>query len=199
MRDAWGPYVAWTADMKPDSAVREVLDAVLSQGRVRYALDLGCGGGRHLELFRRRGVPCTGVDSSPACSRLPLAGIVVADVTEPLPFDSGSADFVLLWGLFLHLPCDCHQALFEELHRVLVPGGTLLLDILRPDDFRNARGTPIAPNYNRSPFIEGVTDLFCSERYVIAMASRFDLVETRDLSHTRGHDRVSQACLWFQR
>ena len=31
-----------------------------------------------------------------------------------------------------------------------------------------------------------MTDLFCSERYVIGMASRFELVETKDISHTRG-------------
>ena len=115
MQDPWGPYIAHSPNMPPDVVVQQVLDTVLTSSEVRCALDLGCGSGRHLDLFRRRAVRCIGVDSSPACRRGSAAELIVADLSKPLPFASGTADFVLLWGVFVHLPCDCHQDLFGEL------------------------------------------------------------------------------------
>jgi len=200
MTDAWRPYVEQTAKMNPDPVVRGVFEAALSRGRgVQTAVDLGCGGGRHLALFASHGVTALGIDSCRACSHLAVPNILLGDLVRPLPFETGSVDFALMWGVFVHLPPDSHHDVFGELHRVLKPGGTLLVDILRPDDFRNALGTPMGPNYNRSPFIEGVTDLFCTEQYIEAIASSFELLTKKNLSHPRRDGRVSQVGFWLER
>lgn len=183
--------------MPPDAEVAEIVEAALSRGRVETCLDLGCGGGRHLDMLAARGIRAIGVDSSPTSATASRHEIVVQDLVAPLPAADSSIDFVLMWGVFVHLPPQAHVDVMAEVLRVLRAGGTFLLDILRPDDFRNALGRPMAPNYNGSPFIEGVTDFFCKESYIEAIAVSFDILEVRDLSHARRDGRVSEVSFWL--
>jgi SAM-dependent methyltransferase len=163
-------------------------------------VDLGCGGGRHLRLLADSGIDALGIDASPAAARDAALHVIVQDLCIPLPLDSQTQDLVLMWGVFLHLDPCCHEPVMHEVHRVLRPGGSLLVDFLRPDDFRNRLGRPIRANYNRSPFIQGVTDFFCDGRYVVQTASVLEVIESRDISQTTAQgQRISQGCFWLCR
>ena len=83
-------------------------------------LDLGCGRGALLEAFARCGHDVVGVDIHK--DRHPDALLV--DLSDPLPFEDGSFDFVFTKSVLEHLP----DPLFTlaESCRVLRPGGTVV-------------------------------------------------------------------------
>lgn len=108
------------------------LAADLSQGST--VLDLGCGAGLDSLIAARRAGPdgqVVGVDFSEAMlarARLARAeqrantlSLCLAD-SERLPLRTGSVDVALANGIFNLNPR--RRLLFEELHRVLRPGGT---------------------------------------------------------------------------
>ena len=108
-------------------------------GTVDSAADLGCG--RHAPLLQellrsgsvRRGV---GVDLDPAMEDATATlRLVRADLNAPLPIDSASLDVVLSLAVIEHLvEPELH---LREIHRILKPGGRLLLTTPSP------RGKPV--------------------------------------------------------
>jgi SAM-dependent methyltransferase len=98
-------------------------------------LDLGCGNGRNLiylsKTFGCRGV---GIDSSAEAiwqARLKVAGLPltfeVRSITEPLPMENGSVDFVLDMMTSHTLRVAERAGLRTEILRVLSPDGFLFL------------------------------------------------------------------------
>ncbi len=98
-------------------------------------LDAGCGGGRNLVYFLRRGFTCFAVDRDRSAIEevralaarlapgLPASNFVVAELHD-LPWPDASVDFVICSAV-LHFASD--QADFDralqDLWRVLAPGG----------------------------------------------------------------------------
>jgi SAM-dependent methyltransferase len=93
--------------------------------------DLGCGPGRVTAHLRALGSAPFGVDLSPAM-------VDVARHTHPdlrfnvgtmaaLDLDDGVLGGIVGWYSIIHTPPDRLPALFAEFHRVLAPGGHLLL------------------------------------------------------------------------
>ncbi|MER7070249.1 class I SAM-dependent methyltransferase [Terrabacter sp. NPDC000476] len=102
----------------------------------RRVLDAGCGTGPLFEDLRARGATVTGFDGSPAMVELarerlgPEADLHVADLSAPLPYpDDAFHDAVV--SLVLHYLQDWSAPL-AELHRVIRPGGRLLLSVNHP-------------------------------------------------------------------
>jgi ubiquinone/menaquinone biosynthesis C-methylase UbiE len=98
-------------------------------------LDAGCGFGYHTVRIARSQAQITSVDFSEvalgvAAETIARAGIKDqvtlqrADLTH-LPFSANSFDFVISWGVLMHIP-EVETAL-SELARVLKPGGVLVL------------------------------------------------------------------------
>jgi SAM-dependent methyltransferase len=93
--------------------------------------DLGCGPGRITAHLRSLDVAAFGIDLSPAM-------LAVARRTHPdLRFDEGSftalelrddsVGGIVAWYSIIHTPPELLPEVFAEFHRVLAPGGHLLL------------------------------------------------------------------------
>jgi SAM-dependent methyltransferase len=91
--------------------------------------DLGCGPGQVGHFVRRHGRTVFGVDISTAMARLAsrrLDGALVGDLRQ-LPFVGGSLGGVVAFYSLIHLPREDVDVALAEIHRVLRPGGRLLL------------------------------------------------------------------------
>jgi ubiquinone/menaquinone biosynthesis C-methylase UbiE len=97
----------------------------------RRTLDLGCGRGRWVAEFARRGAHVTGIDWSAealeqARQRVPEAVFVRMPITD-LGFSRHSFEVVNCVTVAQHLPHDMQARVLREAARVLVPGGMLSL------------------------------------------------------------------------
>ena len=103
------------------------------------ALDLGCGRGEWLELMAEIGIQnAIGVDideemTAPARARgLKIVKGSAVDYLRRLP--DASQHIVSAFHLVEHLEFSEVQALFEETHRVIAPGGLLILETPNPEN-----------------------------------------------------------------
>jgi SAM-dependent methyltransferase len=104
-------------------------------------LDFGCGSGRvvrHWETLT--GTDKHGCDYNAravawAAANLPFAHFRQNSLTPPLPYDAGEFDLCYSVSVFTHLPADLQRPWIEELHRVLAPGGILVLTLSGRGDF----------------------------------------------------------------
>ncbi|WP_029009177.1 class I SAM-dependent methyltransferase [Azospirillum halopraeferens] len=90
-------------------------------------LDLACGGGRHLRLFRDRGHPVTGVDRDLGgvadLTGAPGVELIRADLEDGSPWPLAGRRFAgIVVTNYLHRP------LFGPLIDALAPGGVLLYE-----------------------------------------------------------------------
>ena len=118
---------------------RHRLDLALARllpghGQSRRLLDVGCGTGHHLALFRQRGFEVAGVDGSEEMirhARINSPGVLITrgDVEE-LAFPSGQFDVVLCIEVLRYLPRLCPS--LREIARVLRPGGVCLATAVPP-------------------------------------------------------------------
>lgn len=101
-------------------------------------LDVGCGTGVLTRLAgdaAGRGGTVWGVDPAPDMIRIALieaaksgnAARFKPGIIEDLQFDAGSFDVVLISLVLHHLPTDLKLAGLKEAHRVLKPGGRLIV------------------------------------------------------------------------
>ncbi|MFF2721908.1 class I SAM-dependent methyltransferase [Streptomyces sp. NPDC058011] len=100
-------------------------------------LDMGCGTGRFTVLMAQAGARVSGLDISRAMldqahEKLAEHGHA-ADLREGdmahLPFDDASFDTVTSMLALMHIPLEDRQAVFDEVYRVLRPGGRMLLGV----------------------------------------------------------------------
>ena len=126
-------------------AFREEMLRVSALQLGERVLDAGCGTGVWTRLAAKVVGPtgrCTGIDPGPR-----MIGIARLDASkenssakfklaavEQLPFGDGSFDVVMLSLVLHHLPSEAKRKGLEEIHRVLRPGGRLIVvDFDHPD------------------------------------------------------------------
>ena len=95
----------------------------------RNALDVGCGGGRLIDMMTRAGFAVTGIDVSQqmlrhARERHPSLTFVHADICEWQP--PARYDLIVAWDSTFHLPHATQQPVLEKLCGALADGGVLL-------------------------------------------------------------------------
>jgi SAM-dependent methyltransferase len=113
---AWDYYPTYLAKLK---AVRAYLDALPPATRV---LDAGCGEGVLVDEYAGR-LAIAGVDANYTSARV-TAGSLMA-----LPFEAASFDRALCLDVLEHLAFEDQPRALAELHRVLAPGGELLVSV----------------------------------------------------------------------
>lgn len=129
------------------------------------AADIGCGPGHVTDFLAGLGLDVFGVDLSPAmveharCSypglRFELGSMLDPDLAD------GALGGILAWYSIIHVPWRLRAEVFAQFHRVLAPGGHLLLgfqigsDVMHRDE---AFGRPVNCDwYRQQP--DDVTDL----------------------------------------
>ncbi|MBG0818555.1 class I SAM-dependent methyltransferase [Planomonospora sp. ID82291] len=154
MAVAYTEFVDGALDAMPlDRAMLAVFAELVRAGGGPVA-DLGCGPGRMTAYLHDLGLTVSGIDLSPQM-------VAIARRTYPhLRFDEGSMagldlpdgslGGVLAWYSTIHTPPERLPEIFGEFHRVLTPGGHLLLGFLSGDgSLRTAEpyGHKVAPAY----------------------------------------------------
>ena len=94
-------------------------------------LDVGCGPGRTTGSLAARGLRVVGIDLSPGMIEVarrdhPRLDFRVGTMTA-LDFPDSSLAAVVSWWSIIHLPRDVVPQALAEFHRVLAPGGVLLV------------------------------------------------------------------------
>ncbi|SDD36978.1 class I SAM-dependent DNA methyltransferase [Auraticoccus monumenti] len=138
-RTAYDAVAESYARMLPDTRYEAALDLAMVEhllvrlGPGAQLLDAGCGTGRmltHLTALDPT-LRLSGVDLSPGMVAVarrahPSIDLAVADLAA-LPHPDGELDGVMAWYSIIHTPPSALAPLLGELHRVLRPGGLLLL------------------------------------------------------------------------
>ncbi len=97
-------------------------------------LDFGCGCGRVIRHLRHLPAELHGCDSNPVAvdwcaENLPFGQFAVNALESTLPYDADSFDLVYALSVFTHLPPNLQAHGMRELHRVLKPGGALVISV----------------------------------------------------------------------
>ncbi len=101
-------------------------------------LDLGCGNGRFLVHFARRGLNVTGLDSAPTALKLArewltresLSGTLLqADTRVRLPFADATFDALISTQVIHHARLELVDGSIREIARVVKPGGVVLISV----------------------------------------------------------------------
>lgn len=117
---------------------RPAMQALLPELRGKAVLDAGCGAGPLCAWLERQGARVTGIDQSAELLSLakrelsPATRLLRHDLADPLPFREQSFDGVTA-SLVLHYLRDWGPVL-SEFHRVLRPGGFVVLSTHHPMD-----------------------------------------------------------------
>lgn len=112
----WDYYPTYLAKL---DAVRRWLDALPASARV---LDAGCGEGVLVDEYAGR-LAIEGIDPNYASDRVTTGSLTA------LPYDDAAFDRALCLDVLEHLTFEDQPRALAELHRVLKPGGELLVSI----------------------------------------------------------------------
>ena len=134
-----GPLAAggdpWIADLFADALERSGRPVAGGQ----RILDFGCSSGRHLRVLHawRPDVAWLGRDPNRAAiawaaEHLPGIDFAVSPQEPPLELPDGSLDAVLAVSVWSHFGAGAAERWLAEMHRLLRPGGALVLTIQGP-------------------------------------------------------------------
>ncbi|MGD2056443.1 MAG: class I SAM-dependent methyltransferase [Gammaproteobacteria bacterium] len=112
--------------------LRELGMRLYPPGEEARVLDVGCGTGVHLDLYRKAGCKPYGIDASAAMldvarERLgERADLRLGDATR-MPYTEASFDLILCMLVLHEMEQEMRLAVLAEMQRVLAPGGRILL------------------------------------------------------------------------
>lgn len=130
---AYDDYYQTPVGKRVDDLEKEAVSKILDNIQAREVLELGCGTGHWTEFLSRKGYKVLATDVSDAmlseaCKKeLPDVTFQKADATK-LPFPDHS--FPVIFSVTMLEFTDDMEAVFNEMYRVLQPGGSLVLGCL---------------------------------------------------------------------
>ncbi len=134
-----------------DDIVRWVFQN-FERGKNLKILDDGCGAGRHVMFLAENGYVPYGIDYSlegvkytksllAAANRVDLAKNIINASCDKLPFEDGSFDGVISFGVLYYLEEDGIKDAVNEIVRVLKPGGKAVVVVRSTEDYRCTKGS----------------------------------------------------------
>ncbi|MEH0983062.1 class I SAM-dependent DNA methyltransferase [Micromonospora sp. CPCC 205556] len=155
--DFYVEYVGDELAARPlDRAMLAAFAELVRSGGGGPVLDVGCGPGRISRHLRDLGLDVAGLDLSPqmvarARRDHPDLRFTEGSMLE-LPTADGTLAGLVAWYSVIHLPDDRLPEAFAEFHRVLAPGGHLLLAFQVGDEpvhRTDASGLPVSLTFHR--------------------------------------------------
>lgn len=208
----------------PDENVVELADSLTAGG---YVLDIGCGVGRHLLYFGKRGFRVAGLDISP--SGIQQSEVLCAE--NGITFDGQISDMTTMgWAddtfdgafsissLHHHRRGEIRRAL-DEILRVLKPGGTLVADFPSTDTlvYQRMRAhvaageiAEVEPNtfVDQRPSVDAMDDEFlphhfCDEADLRDLLSNFEITKLhanlQEVITERGTGKYGKWVVWARK
>ena len=187
--DAWDKR--WATDegradwLDPHPAVVALLPELKTR-RVRTALDLGCGVGRHALFLAQAGLTveafdgsATGLDAvrQAAAARGFAIGLRHGNA-DALPYADGAFDFVLSWNVIYHGTLGDAGRRIAEIWRVLKSGGLYQGTMLPTRNANYGLGRRVAPD---TFVVDGVEErghphFYCDAPVLVSLFSGFELL-----------------------
>jgi SAM-dependent methyltransferase len=185
----WESVLSDNPDMyglKPSEAATAAVGRFLAD-EAHDVLELGAGQGRDTLFLAEQGLSVTALDSSASGlaairGRAEELGVEVQrvrhDVRDGLPFPDGTFDACYSHMLFcMALTTTELDALVDEVHRVLRPGGLVAYTARTTDDAHYGDGTDHGGDLHESG---GFIVHFFSRQLVERLARRFEIIDTFD-------------------
>ena len=154
-------------------------------------LDLGGGQGQDARYFADKGYQVTLVDISPrglqlAKEKTPAElqdhiSFVQHDISQPLPFPENEYDVVYSHLAVQYFDEATTHKIFDEIHRVLVPGGIVALFTNSINDPQYGQGKKLEKDFYE---INGVTKRFFSQESIQEFARKFKTLEVDEHGYT---------------
>ncbi|RKT51761.1 class I SAM-dependent DNA methyltransferase [Saccharothrix australiensis] len=134
-------YEALLRDQLARGVVDRAVLGAFAESASGPVLDVGCGPGRVTTHLAGLGLDVSGVDLSPgmvavARTRYPDLRFEVGSMTD-LDHPDGGLGGVVAWYSVIHVPPHLHPGVFAGFHRVLRPGGHLLVAFQVGDERRD--------------------------------------------------------------
>ena len=117
---------------------RPFIEPLIDPETRTYGIDLGCGRGEWLEILEEIGVSALGVDLDQgmlsACTERGLKAIQGDAIAHLATLEDESQLVVSAFHVVEHISFDQLQNLVQEAHRVLKPGGLLIMETPNPEN-----------------------------------------------------------------
>ena len=156
--DLWRDDKSWELWIKPEKGLLALMPTLKGE-RVRRALDLGCGLGRHVIVLAAEGFETYAIDSSESAiehcrtwlkTEELRANVQYGDM-KVLPYPDGFFDFVLSWNVIYHTTRRGMIEILAEIERVLRVDGLLYLTLNSTHNTHCGVGRKVEPNTFDNP------------------------------------------------
>ncbi|MCD1296288.1 class I SAM-dependent methyltransferase [Methanocella sp. CWC-04] len=143
-------------------------------------LDIGCGNGKLLIPLVRAGFNVIGIDLSRAgLLTIQHPGCLIQGDAINLPFKDEAFDAVVCYDLIQHLLEEERDRAIREIRRVLVPEGTLFLEVFGNKDMRYG-GTLVEPDTFRRQ--TGIIYHYFSEEEIKSALKDFTILSLESIT-----------------
>ena len=126
-----GTEISSATECPIDRSLLAAFVELIKRQAIRQVADIGCGPGRVAALMAAQGLDVVGVDVSTVMLGIARTAHPHVEFEEgqldALPIETGVLAGAVSWYSIIYTPPDRLAETFEELARVLMPGGVLLL------------------------------------------------------------------------
>lgn len=173
---------------KPTLFALSMTEYLPATGKV---LDIGCGQGQDSTFFAEHGLEVIGSDLSSeginyAKQRLPeelkeRVVFVEGDVSKPLPYENESLDIVYSHLALHYFDKETTQRIFDEIYRVLKPGGKIIVLMNSVNDPEYGEGEKIEDDYYH---IGNMYKRFFSSETIKEFTNKFEVIVDDEAGET---------------